>query len=182
MNKLVIGFAGRAGSGKDTAANILIQHDHFVPISFAKPLKEICTLAFMLDVDAFTNREKKEKVDDRWGLSPREMCQKLGTDFFRKLDDEFWIKRARIQVHESTENCIFTDVRFPNEADFIRKELKGIVVFIDADKRLGCSEEDAIHPSEKCVYEIKKHHCDFIIENNGSMDEFIITIIDRFIL
>ena len=152
---LYIGLVGRAGSGKDTAADVIqnMQPTGVSRVSFAQPLKDICKLSFLLDEDAFTDRKKKETVDPRWGLSPREMSQRLGTDFFRMIDQDFWIKhmKSTLQSLEGSSVVLFTDVRFINEAVYITDDLGGILVYIDADDRLS---ECGTHSSELGVYEI----------------------------
>lgn len=43
---MIIGIAGRAGSGKDTVADLLVRDHRFVKIAFADPLKRICKKVF----------------------------------------------------------------------------------------------------------------------------------------
>jgi hypothetical protein len=170
---LYIGLVGRAGAGKDTAADVIqsMQPTGVARVSFAQPLKEICKLSFCLDEDAFTDRNKKEAVDPRWGLSPREMCQRMGTDFFRAMDQDFWIKRmeSTLQNLEGISVVLFTDVRFINEAKYITEDLGGYLVYIDADDRLG---ECGTHSSELGVYEILAVMDIFAILKNNSDIEF----------
>jgi hypothetical protein len=171
---LYIGLVGRAGSGKDTAADVFqsMKPTGVSRVAFAQPLKEICSLSFLLDEDAFTDRKKKEAVDPRWGLSPREMCQRMGTDFFRKIDPDFWIKRMDLNLKNMEESSVvlFTDVRFINEAEYITGVLGGILVYIDADDRLG---ECGTHSSELGVYEILAVMDIFrILKNNSDIEIF----------
>jgi len=174
---MVIGFVGRAGAGKDTAADVIesCNPGKMLRMSFAKPLKDICTMAFMLEPDALIDRVKKETVDPRWNMTPRQMCQRLGTDFFRKLDENFWIKRVRHEfetIDDPNKIVVFTDVRFLNEALFIKNELQGKLYYIDSDFRLGYVNSIVnVHESELQVYDIKSH-VDEIIYNNHSIEEF----------
>src|SRR5262249_21718742 len=48
----VIGICGRAGAGKDTAADVLVKEFGFVKVSLADPLKRICREVF-----AFTEEQ-----------------------------------------------------------------------------------------------------------------------------
>ena len=170
-----IGLVGRAGSGKDTAADVIqsMRPMGVSRVSFAQPLKEICSLSFLLDEDAFTDRVKKETVDPRWGFSPREMCQRMGSDFFRKIDTDFWIKRMDLtlqNIQNTSSVVLFTDVRFMNEAQYITDVLGGILIYIDADDRIG---ECGTHPSELGVYEILAVMDIFcILKNNSSLELF----------
>ena len=55
----------------------------------------------------------------------RWLLQKIGTEIFRKqIDPEFWVKQAGGIIESSIEggeNLIIDDVRFPNEAEIIKK-------------------------------------------------------------
>ena len=170
----VIGFVGRAGAGKDTAADVIksMYPAGVTTMAFAQPLKDICSQAFLLDPLAYADRRMKETVDPRWGMSPRQMAQRLGTDFFRELDPDFWVKRARFALEDKIGGTvIFTDVRFLNEAEFVSEELGGMLVYLDADRRLNLECSDRLHASEREVYEIRRL-CDAVVENNGDLLEF----------
>jgi hypothetical protein len=54
---VILGMVGRAGSGKDTIADLLVYHHGFVKVALADPLKRICR-----DVYGFTD-------DQLWGSS-----------------------------------------------------------------------------------------------------------------
>ncbi len=116
----IIGLCGRAGSGKDTAAQALIS-EGFVRIAFADPLKEAARAIFGLTRKQ-TDGDLKEVVDKFWGKSPRRIMQLLGTEAVRGcIDDDVWIKAARRRVIRlPSRRVVITDVRFPNEADAIR--------------------------------------------------------------
>lgn len=50
---------------------------------------------------------------------PRKLLQYLGTDLFRKIDQDFWIRAMRTRLQGAPGTCkivIVPDVRFPNEA------------------------------------------------------------------
>ena len=41
MNKIIVGFIGASGSGKDTASDYLVNNYGFKKMSFADPLKKM---------------------------------------------------------------------------------------------------------------------------------------------
>lgn len=120
----VIGFMGYAGTGKTTTAQILrsIASDSIEILSFAGPLKEAVQLLFLFSHDqVFGCPEEKERVDDRWGKSPRQIMQIIGTDCIRNMiDPNFHVKRLDEVIKASTAKIILVDdVRFREEADLI---------------------------------------------------------------
>lgn len=125
----LIGFAGKPGSGKDTCADFLVQHHGFTKTAFAKPLKECCQNLFLLN-DEQVNGNSKNVLDSRYGMTPRELLQKLGTDFIREMISKtFWIDRFAEDFEHMAKPVVVSDVRFPNEADIIRR-MGGIVIYV----------------------------------------------------
>lgn len=137
-----IGFIGLAGSGKDTAADALM-FTHY-RCSFASRLKGI---ARMLGWDG----EKDERG--------RAFLQDLGMAV-RRFDEDTWVRLLREEVSPVIQQLVFTDVRFQNEADFVRS-VGGIVVRI---VRPGIIAQN--HESELKQCEIA---ADIEIVNDGSV-------------
>ena len=77
-----MGLLGTKGVGKDTVADYMISHYNFDKRAFASPIKEACAILFQLPIARFES-EGKELCDEKHGLSPRQMMQLVGTDFFR---------------------------------------------------------------------------------------------------
>lgn len=125
----IIGLTGYAGVGKDTVADYLVTHYGYVKYSFAKPLKDMLKV---LGVDC-DNRDTKELPHPTFGVSPRVMAQTLGTEWMRNcIDEDGWLLLAKAYV-EAVRNgnqyadeqtaipgVVFSDVRFMNEAGYVR--------------------------------------------------------------
>ena len=159
---VVIGFAGKARSGKDTAGQYLVDRYRFVHYYFAKPLKEGTKHMFNLTEEQIKN---KEKVIETWGKSPRELYQLLGTDVARSIDSDVWVKNAEMFRRQNAGySMVVTDVRFANEAKWIRDK-GGIVIYLESKTR-GI-ESHTSHSSENGL---SGEDVDLIIENDGTIN------------
>lgn len=160
----LIGFTGRAGSGKDTAADYLVEHFSYYKLTFANPIKLACK-----ELYGFTHDElygDKKNITNQHGFLPRLAFTQLG-DMCRNQDPEFFIKRLNIDLIpllNKNVQVVISDVRFPDEIKFI-KENKGIVIGLQRDTVLPHSL--AKHPSEI----IHIDQSDYIIHNNKSINE-----------
>lgn len=118
-NKLIIGFGGLKFSGKTTAAKTLQRMfaEEAVVMSFATPLKALCEELFDLTWDQMTDPELKEQVDYRYGMSPRQIMQKVGWMFREFFGKDFWVKLLEKRILASSSKIIILDdVRYENEA------------------------------------------------------------------
>lgn len=160
---LVIGFAGHAGSGKNAAAEAL----GGVVIGFADPL--YAGLSAMLGVPEQLLRERATKeLPAAVGKSPRDLLRTLGTEWGRELvRDDLWVWRARQRIQEASRMGYSTiaicDVRFANEAAFIRQELGGQVWWIDRPNTCPGG-----HVSD---VSLKAEDCDITVDNSGTLDQ-----------
>ncbi len=134
----LIGLTGFAGSGKDTVAEMLLDEYSGYSCAFADPLRRAASEVFGLTHEQMTDREKKEAEVPYWGKTPRQILQLLGTECMRDVfGGDVWVKRADMQLEclkgmdareeIGSDLVVFTDVRFPEEARFIR-EHGGVVV------------------------------------------------------
>jgi len=57
---MLLALSGKMRSGKDTAADVLVDKYGFTKVSFAAPLKEICAAAFDININYFYNDELKD--------------------------------------------------------------------------------------------------------------------------
>ena len=159
----IIGFAGKARSGKDTAGKYLVDTYHFLRYSFAQPLKDGAKAMFNLTDEQIEN---KEKVIEPWGRSPRELYQLLGTDVARSIDVRVWIKNAEMFIKKRAGlSVVITDVRFSNEAEWIRKQ-GGVVIYLESKTRgindgTGHASENGLNGDDVDVY----------IENDGTINQ-----------
>ena len=132
MTTIIVGLLGSKGHGKSTAADYLVKEFGYVELSFARPLKNIVKEVFTMSEDQVNNPDYKEKIDERWGVSPRELLQVIGTDLFRdglrtacpslESKDSIWITnlKYRLEALPTGSRVVISDVRFPEEATFLQ--------------------------------------------------------------
>lgn len=127
-----IGLIGLAGSGKDTAAEALGEFGYW-KAAFANHLKQ---LAYEFGWDG--------KKDERG----RALLQDLGMAA-RKYNPRFWIEQLTWPIKSRAHNLpqVFTDVRFQNEADYVRS-IGGIIVRIVRPGIISGNHESELKQSE----------------------------------
>lgn len=130
---MIIGVVGFIGSGKGTAADILVNKHNFHKLSFADTVKDATAAIFgwprnLLEGDTETSREFRETKDEWWSekfgydISPRLALQMMGTEAGRDVfHPDLWIHSLERKM-EMYPNVVIADVRFPNEIAFIQSK------------------------------------------------------------
>jgi hypothetical protein len=131
---MIVGFCGFIGSGKDTAADYLINYHGFRRDSFANSLKDAVSQVFGWDRILLEGRTKegrkwREQVDTWWAerlniphLTPRWVLQHWGTEVCRQgFHDDVWIASLENRLRKSKDDIVISDVRFPNEIQAIKR-------------------------------------------------------------
>lgn len=133
----LIGIHGPLNGGKDTVATYIQAKfpDRFGRYAFARPLKEACIAMFGFTMEQMEDRVLKEQIDPFWNFTPRKAMQLLGTEYGRgMLRDDVWIKRAEQELKKyvtTSRGLIITDVRFENEAEWIRSYDDAVLLYIE---------------------------------------------------
>lgn len=192
---MIISFCGFIGSGKDTAANYLVDNFNFEKESFAKTLKDVLSILFnwdrtLLEGNTQESRVWRTQVDTWWSnrlgidnFTPRWAMQNIGTNVFRNcFHDEIWVAILENRLLNSNKNIVISDIRFENEMRLV-KNLGGKIVKVSRgvdpewyqhallankndQKSLDILREKQIHPSE---YEWINDLIDLEITNNSSI-------------
>lgn len=163
----LIGLVGHKQSGKDTVWSIVSKLDasyltrcKCFRYAFADALK--MEVAEILGVNADNLNAKKNHP------LVRHIYQWYGSDYKRAEDKNYWIKHLDFQITQFKQaavpciNVFVTDVRFLNEAEYI-KQSGGILWRI---RRRVADEVWDPHPSE---VEVDKIECDNFIHNDMSV-------------
>lgn len=164
----LIGIAGKARAGKDTVANFLIAAHGGYRYGFADPIRAML-LPLGIDMNDPYWQAKKEEVIPVLGKSPRELMQTLGTEWGRKLvNNDLWLLLAYQRLHAMGPGMVVADVRFENEADWIRRH-DGLVIHLVRDE----ASEVAAHSSEAGV---ERDPRDLVLLNNGTLEALQATV------
>lgn len=135
---MIVGMLGFASSGKNTAGKILADQYGFIPLSFASILKDTVSVMFqwdrkLLEGDTDESRQFRDTPDLFWTeklgyeITPRKILQTMGTDVVRNIfHTNFWVLSLEKSLNKN-KSYVITDVRFPNEIDWINNQ-KGFVV------------------------------------------------------
>lgn len=166
----IFGFTGAARSGKDTAAAFLQARLGGYRYAFADPLRAMLLAGFGIDMNELYWQERKEEVIPAFGVSPRQMMQTLGTEWGRKqVNTDVWLLLAKNQLFSRGPGMIVTDVRFENEAAWVRK-MGGVVIHVKRDE----APKVAAHESEQGVQVAELS--DRILMNDGSLEDLQLQI------
>jgi len=189
---MIIGISGKAQVGKNKLDQFIREefkrryNRKFYEAAFAFELKNMCKFQFGLSDDQLWGN-KKEVLDERFVKpfdiytaqyysdgtlvkeywTPREIMQEFGA-FYRKIQPDFWVNGLKkfldYEALKSHKDFIITDVRYKNEAEFI-KGVKGFLIRID--RNLDNKIHGANHKSET---ELDNYNdFDMCIDNNGDL-------------
>lgn len=187
---MLIGLSGRKGVGKDTIANAVQQANNKVRLlACADRVKRVSGVLFQLSYEQLHDPVEKERVDERYGVSPRVIMQRMGTEFVRNgmiyilfpemkghLDSEtFWVDATTRDIQsirkENKEALIIvTDIRFPNEVEMI-ESLGGCMI------RITRGESESVSP-EHVSEALQVDESWPVIENNGSVEDAVRRFMD----
>ena len=174
---MLVGITGKAGSGKDTIADYLIKMYGYKKIALADPIKRLVKDIFVLDDFTVYDRIEREKPLPQWeGWTVRKLLQFIGTELFReKIDDAIWVKSLWLRVqNDKQNNYICSDVRFPNEKEFLEKNAGNNFAMIKVI-RAGCNGAVGLSNHASEAYDLDAN---YTVENNGSFGD-LYTKIDK---
>lgn len=197
MNKIV-GIVGFIGSGKDTAADYLVNFYEFQRDSFAAPLKDAVASVFgwnreLLEGRTPEAREWREQIDPWWAirlnlpnLTPRWVLQYWGTEVCRiGFHNDIWIASLENRIRRSSHNTVISDCRFPNEIRAIKnaggsviriKRYEDPIWFKDAiaanktenPMQIMNEKWPGVHASE---WSWVGEDFDYVLENNSTLEK-----------
>lgn len=127
-NKIIIGLYGLPGAGKDSVFNFIkAKEPGAEKVSFAEPLRHYCAQLMGEPYSRFTDPALKDTphIFNIAGVpvttTPREILIAVGTGFVRAIKSDLWIRKAeQIILSSSAPVLVFTDMRFPNEIEWLR--------------------------------------------------------------
>lgn len=178
---MIIGIVGRARVGKDTFASILAEElfdstrFRFVLVAYATELKKRLQYDFDLSYEQLWGSEKetpdfryKKRDSDNSFWTAREIMQFIGTECYRSVDSDFWVKQLfRIIDDNEYSNVIITDIRFPEEAVPV-SDRGGYLIKVTSVRELEEINGNS-HSSEVSMDNYDK--IDYHVKNDGTIDE-----------
>ncbi len=164
IKPVLIGLTGPMGGGKSTVASHLVREHGFMEYSFAAPLKDmICSMLGITEVKLEElKRSELPILPERNGQqfpTMRRALQTIGTEWGRQhIHPELWLALADLRIAAMgewlhTDRIVISDVRFENEAEFIRQK-GGVIIHIQPRTRgtnTHASESGLSVASTDCV-------------------------------
>lgn len=175
---MIVGLVGYIGSGKGTVGDILVREHGYRQFAFADALKDAVATIFtwprgLLEGDSNASRTFREKVDPWWShklgyeVTPRLILQRFGTEACRHgIADNIWIAALEKRIH-GYDDVVLTDVRFPNEIDFVRS-VGGVIVRVKRGEDPTPEELASKHVSETAWNYVVP---DIVIDNDGTLEQ-----------
>ncbi len=165
----LIGIAGRARTGKDTVAGFIIAAQGGYRYSFADPIRRMLAQLGVDMSDPYW-QSRKEDLIPALGVSPRHMMQTLGTEWGRQLiNPDLWLVMAQQALLTNGPGMVVPDVRFDNEAEWIRKHGGRIIHLVRPT-----ASDVAPHASENGV--ARDESRDILLFNTGTLDELQVAV------
>lgn len=184
----ILGLTGNKGAGKDATGKILEDHG-FVRVAFGDPLKDMCNQLWGISLPQLYDPVLKEVVIPKWGLSPRQIMQRFGTEVVRSVHNDTWVIKLIDQIEAGHVRVPFpsredpqwfelvaahkfavVDVRFHNEARALRA-IGGRLLRIERPGYTGDEHQSETEQSEISV--------DRVLHNDGSIDSLRIKIMEN---
>lgn len=179
---ILIGISGKKTSGKTTCAEIIKElfPDKTIIINFSDAVKESLKVIFDFS-DSELYGDDKEKVNEFWNITPREVMQFYATDLMRNqlskrfetISTNLWVKcveKKIIKLLNKDVIVIIADLRFMNEYEMIKK-YNGITLRINRNNT-------EIYDKHQSEIELDNVEFDYNISNNSTIEDLIKNVID----
>lgn len=162
---MILGLVGYARSGKDSVSETLVNKYGFVRVAFADKIRD-----FLYKINPMVGGEPLQiRVDsDGWDKAKehsevRRLLQVTGVAARELFGANFWVNQAMAQIYDPSKNFVITDVRFKNEADFLK--VNGAEIWRIERPGIGPLNN---HISEK---ELELITADRTLLNGGTLEE-----------
>lgn len=170
---MIIGLSGTLASGKDTVAEYLEKNEGFQHVSLSAILREI--------------------VAERGLEANLENLTKVGNSILAEFGPAYLVKRAEKQV-DFSKDLVISSVRQPNEIEYLKTKKDFHMIFVDAKPEVRFERlrkrgrQGDSRTLEEFIETEKKQEdgksggmdlnrcrdmADYILDNNGTMDEFV---------
>ena len=169
---IIIGLSGKKQSGKDTVYELaadLLQGPIIGRVAFADPLKQEVS-----EITGMTCKFIEENKSDF-----RELLQVWGTEFRRRFNgNDYWINKMDKIIEQSSAHLdvlFITDIRFKNEADYI-KSIGGKLVRVERRQYDTYPGTIDTHSTERDMDDYSQF--DYVLNNDKTKEELTHSVND----
>lgn len=170
LKKTIFLIVAQQEAGKDAFGNFLCARAGAERLAFADPVKEAAITMLGMPRSVAYGGEAERRSWSRYGRDARQWLRWIGTELGRQqIDENIWIDRLVEKVKQPT--TVITDGRFKNEAFTLQNRLGPDyrVILIRLVRPEFTNEEQ--HASEAEQLEIPDDQFDFVIINDGSLEQ-----------
>lgn len=168
---MIIGLHGKARSGKDTVADIIVELtkdngvSRWIKKAFADKMKLCCAIITDTPIKHWYMQSMKSQNVKNWNIEYRQFMQLFGTEACRRnIVDDIWV-RALLDNYNSCFSWIITDIRFKNELNEVKNRNS---ILIKIERELS---DRLIHQSETDLDDY--YDWDYIIQNDSTKEDLI---------
>jgi dephospho-CoA kinase len=187
----IIAICGAKRSGKDVLAEHIVKQYHYERVAFANPLKQAVKALFHFD-DEQVETDKKDIVDENWGITPRAALQFFGTEmmqekiqellpdikrnFFANTLKNYIASRCDADADGRKTSFVISDMRFLHEYEMlfhipnIRKEDIAVIRVL---RPTTTGVADAASDSHISELEYINIPYDVVLVNNGTIENYL---------
>ena len=164
---LIILLSGWAGSGKDSAAELLVDEMSFERVAFADMLKAEVSAVTRIPIAVFRENTLKDMPLKDIGITPRELLIRHAAER-KKIDPDVYSRIVVAHILAGQRMCyVVSDWRFRHEYDFIQQYLSDTYHIIKG--RIVRSSVN-ISP-DSTEHDLDDEYMDFTVYNNGSISD-----------
>ena len=166
----IIAITGSARAGKNTLGEFILSEYSGYLYGFADPIRAMLA---QINVDMNTQYYKDHKEENvPWlGKSPRQLMQTLGTEWGRNMiNPDIWVNPAKEYFKKYGPGMIITDLRFENEAKWVR-EAGGLIIHIMKPLQLDKHGYPVVKKEHESEQGIKFDYTDIAIVNGGTLED-----------
>lgn len=191
--RFIVLLSGWTTSGKDLFADILVKKANFKKLAFALPLKKHTSEKYNFDYNLTLTQKGKTSLVNfiKDGINKNETVRyllikeaKLGKEtdginvWSEKLVDELlFYDKINDKRGETIGNIVISDFRYPHEIDYLKSKFNEIdtkIITIRINRHKICPiTSDSEH-------ELDNYQFDYTIDNDKSIKEFEINIVNMF--
>lgn len=184
----VLGLSGWKGSGKDTAADYLMQHHGYKKLSFASKLKDMVAQMYGVERSWLDDRDKKEMPLIPYPVIPTDkftqeiiemLQQELGSGYWtpralcilegsikRAVYPNYWVlSTARAVLDNPEEKYVISDMRYESEARTLS------LLLPESFTTVRINRFELIETTDPSERDLDSYKFDNVISNRGPVED-----------